>query len=141
MIEEQIKKANVEAMKNKDTVARAFYSVLMNKILLERINKREKGQLVGDSDIASILQKMIKELSDEKENYHRAGNEAEVKNIERQIEIASTYLPKQMTREEIQVEISKLADRTIGNVMKHFKTNFAGRVDMRLVQEVLKEFV
>ncbi len=141
MIEEQIKKANIEAIKNKDTVARAFYSVLMNKILLERINKREKGQLVGDSDIASILQKMIKELSDEKENYHKAGNEAEVKNIERQIEIASTYLPKQMTREEIKVEISKLADKSIGNVMKHFKANFAGRVDMRLVQEVLKEFV
>lgn len=141
MIEEQIKKANIEAIKNKDTVARAFYSVLMNKILLERINKREKGQLVGDSDIASILQKMIKELSDEKENYHKAGNEAEVKNIERQIEIASTYLPKQMTREEIKVEISKLADKSIGNVMKHFKVNFAGRVDMRLVQEVLKEFV
>ena len=141
MIEEQIKKANIEAIKNKDMVARAFYSVLMNKILLERINKREKGQLVGDSDIASILQKMIKELSDEKENYHKAGNEAEVKNIERQIEIASTYLPKQMTHEEIKVEISKLADKSIGNVMKHFKANFAGRVDMRLVQEVLKEFV
>ena len=141
MIEEQIKKANIEAIKNKDMVARAFYSVLMNKILLERINKREKGQLVGDSDIASILQKMIKELSDEKENYHKAGNEAEVKNIERQIEIASTYLPKQMTREEIKVEISKLADKSIGNVMKHFKVNFAGCVDMRLVQEVLKEFV
>ena len=33
MIEEQIKKANIEAMKNKDTVARSFYSVLLNKIL------------------------------------------------------------------------------------------------------------
>ena len=44
MIEEQIKKANIEAMKNKDTIARAFYSVLMNKIMLEKINKREKGQ-------------------------------------------------------------------------------------------------
>lgn len=140
MIEEQIKKANIEAIKNKDTVARAFYSVLMNKILLERINKREKGQLLEDGDIASILQKMIKELGDER-NYHKAGNEAEVKNIERQMEIASAYLPKQLTREEIKVEISKLSDKSIGNVMKHFKANFAGRVDMRLVQEVLKEFV
>lgn len=141
MIEEQIKKANIEAIKNKDHVARAFYSVLMNKILLETIAKREKGAVLVDADIATIIQKMIKELTDEKENYQKAGNEEEVKSIERQIEIASTYLPKQMTREEIQVEISKLADRTIGNVMKHFKTNFAGRVDMRLVQEVLKEFV
>lgn len=141
MIEEEIKKANIEAIKNKDTVARAFYSVLMNKILLARIDKREKGQLLDDSDIATILQKMIKELGDEKENYHKAGNEAEVKNIERQIEIAKKYLPKQLSRDEIKVEISKLDDKTIPNVMKHFKMNFQGRVDMRMVQEVLKEFV
>ena len=37
MIEEQIKKANIEAMKNKDTLARGFYSVLLKKILLEKI--------------------------------------------------------------------------------------------------------
>lgn len=141
MIEEEIKKANIEAIKNKDTVARAFYSVLMNKILLARIDKREKGQLLDDSDIATILQKMIKELSDEKENYHKAGNEAEVKNIERQIEIARLYLPKQMSRDEIKVEISKLDDKSVPFVMKHFKMNFQGRVDMRMVQEVLKEFV
>ena len=141
MIEEEIKKANIEAIKNKDTVARALYSVLMNKILLARIDKREKGQLLDDSDIATILQKMIKELGDEKENYHKAGNEAEVKNIERQIEIAKKYLPKQLSRDEIKVEISKLDDKTIPNVMKHFKINFQGCVDMRMVQEVLKEFV
>ena len=141
MIEEKIKKANIETIKNKDTVARAFYSVLMNKILLARIDKREKGQLLDDSDIATILQKMIKELGDEKENYHKAGNEAEVKNIERQIEIAKKYLPKQLSRDEIKVEISKLDDKTIPNVMKHFKMNFQGRVDMRMVQDVLKEFV
>ena len=134
MIEEQIKKANIEAIKNKDAVARAFYSVLMN-------SKREKGKVIGDEDIAGILQKMIKELNDEKENYRKAGNEQEVKNIERQIELAMVYLPKQMTKEEIRVEISKLSDKSIPNVMKHFKMNFSGRVDMRLVQETLKEFV
>lgn len=141
MIEEQIKKANIDAIKNKDAVARAFYSVLMNKILLETISKREKGKVIGDEDIAGILQKMIKELNDEKENYRKAGNEQEVKNIERQIDLAMVYLPKQMTKEEIRVEISKLSDKSIPNVMKHFKMNFSGRVDMRLVQETLKEFV
>lgn len=141
MIEEQIKKANIEAIKNKDAVARAFYSVLMNKILLETISKRERGKVIGDEDIVGILQKMIKELNDEKENYRKAGNEQEVKNIERQIDLAMVYLPKQMTKEEIRVEISKLSDKSIPNVMKHFKMNFSGRVDMRLVQETLKEFV
>ncbi len=141
MIEEQIKKANVEAMKNKDTVARAFYSVLMNKIMLEKINKREKGQEITDADVSNIIQKMIKELNDEKENYQKAGNMEEVAHLEKQLEIAKTYLPKMLSREEIKAEIMKLDDKSIPVVMKHFKANFNGQVDMRLVQEVLKELV
>ena len=141
MIEEQIKKANVEAMKNKDTVARAFYSVLMNKIMLEKINKREKGQEITDADVSNIIQKMIKELNDEKENYQKAGNMEEVAQLEKQLEIAKTYLPKMLSREEIKAEIMKLDDKSIPVVMKHFKANFNGQVDMRLVQEVLKELV
>ena len=139
MIEEQIKKANVEAMKNKDTVARAFYSVLMNKIMLEKINKREKGQEITDADVSNIIQKMIKELGDEKDNYQKAGNMEEVAHIEKQLEIAKTYLPKILSREEIKEEIEKLEDKSIPVVMKYFKANFNGQVDMRLVQEVLKE--
>ena len=66
MLYDDIKKANVEAMKNKDTVARSFYSVLLNKILLESINKREKGEEIVDADVSNIIQKMIKELNEEK---------------------------------------------------------------------------
>ena len=127
-------------MKNKDTVARAFYSVLMNKIMLEKINKREKGQELTDADVSNIIQKMIKELGDEKDNYAKAGNLEEVAHIEKQIELAKGYLPKMMSREEIKAEIAKMPDKTIPVVMKHFKANFNGPVDMRLVQEVLKEF-
>ena len=41
--------------------------------------------------------------------------------------------------DEIKNIILSLDDKSIPNVMKHFKTNFNGQVDMRLVQEVLKE--
>ncbi len=139
MIEEQIKKANIEAMKNKDSVARAFYSVLMNKILLEKIAKGERDKMLADADVSNIIQKVIKELNDEKENYKKAGNAAEVEHLERQIEIATSYLPKMLTREEIKEIILTLPDKTVPTVMKHFKANFNGKVDMRLVQEVLKE--
>ena len=127
-------------MKNKDTIARAFYSVLMNKIMLEKINKREKGQEITDADVSNIIQKMIKELNDEKDNFAKAGRSEEVEHLEKQIEIAKTYLPKMLSRDEIKAEINKLADKSIPVVMKHFKANFNGQVDMCLVQEVLKEF-
>ncbi len=139
MIEEQIKKANIEAMKNKDTVARSFYSVLMNKILLEKIAKGDRNNPLDDATLSNIIQKVIKELNEEKENYQKVGNVEEVKILDRQIEIASIYLPKMLSREEIKEIIVALPDKSIPVVMKHFKANFNGRVDMRLVQEVLKE--
>lgn len=138
MLYDDIKKANIQAMKDKDSEARSFYSVLLNKIMLENINKREKGGQIEDSDIFVIVQKTIKELEEEKENYKKVNNEEEVKTIERQIEIAKTYLPKQLDRDQIAEIISKLDDKSIPTVMKYFKQNYNGQCDMKLVQEVLK---
>jgi len=138
MIEEIIKKANIQAMKDKDAVARAFYSVLMNKIMLEKIARRESGVELVDADVSNIIQKLIKELNDEKINYEKVGNTQQVQIIEKQMELAKSYLPKQLKREEIEQIILGLEDKSIPAVMKHFKTNFNGQVDMRLVQEVLK---
>ena len=138
MLYDEIKKANVQAMKDKNTVARSFYSVLLNKIKLEEIRKREKGAEVVDSDIVSIIQKTIYELNEEKEGYEKVGNEVEVQNISTQLEIAKSYMPKMMTNDEIKEVILSLEDRSIPSVMKHFKQNYAGKCDMRAVQEVLK---
>lgn len=138
MIEEQIKKANIEAMKNKDTIARGFFSVLMNKVLLEKIAKGDRNQMLPDTEMSNILQKTIKELNDEKANYEKVGNVEEVSRISKQIVIASSYLPKMLSKDEIKAIVDSLDDKSIPAVMKHFKANYNGQVDMRLVQEVLK---
>lgn len=138
MLIEEIKKANIQAMKDKDTVARSIYSVIMNKIMLETIKKREKGEEVSDADVSNILQKTIKELTEEAENYAKVGNHDEEATIKRQIEIAGAYLPKMLTNEEIKEIIMSLDDKSIPSVMKHFKMNYNGKCDMHAVQEVLK---
>lgn len=139
MLYEEIKKANVQAMKDKDTVARSIYSVVLNKLMLENIKKREKGEELTDADVSNILQKTIKELAEEAENYLKAGNQAECDKIKTQITIVEKYLPKMLSKEEIIGIIDALPDKTIPFVMKHFKANYNGKCDMRLVQEVLKE--
>ena len=138
MLIDEIKKANVQAMKDKDSVARSIYSVIINKIMLETIKKREKGEEVNDADVSNILQKTIKELTEEGENYAKVGNTEEETKIKRQIEIASAYLPKMLSNEEIKEIILSLEDKSIPSVMKHFKTNYNGKCDMRAVQEVLR---
>ena len=139
MILDEIKKANMVALKNKDVEARAIYSIIMNKAMLETIKKREKNEVLTDADMVQILQKTIKELTEEAENYKLAGNQLQVDNINKQKNIIEAYLPKMMTEEEIKNEINKLDDKSVGNVMKHFKMNFAGKCDMKLVSETLKK--
>ncbi len=139
MILDEIKKANVEALKNKDKEARTIYSIVMNKAMLETIKKREKGEELTDADMVQIFQKTIKELTEEAENYAKAGNQEESANILKQRQIIENYLPKMMSEEEILSEINKLDDKSIGNVMKHFKMNFAGKCDMRIVSEAIKK--
>lgn len=138
MILDDIKKANIEAMKNKDALARALYSVLLNKIKLEEIKKRETGKELADGDVAAILQKAAKELCEERDNYVKAGNSEMADNISKQIALVENYLPKMLSAGEIKKIILSLEDRSIQNVMKHFKQNYQGACDMRQVSEVLK---
>ncbi len=139
MLYDEIKKANVQAMKDKDVVARGIYSVVLNKLMLETIRKREKGEELSDPDVVNILQKTIKELTEEAENYLKAHNEEEANKIKLQIKIVEKYLPTLLSKDEIKNIILSLPDRSVPSVMKHFKANYNGQCDMRLVQETLKE--
>lgn len=139
MILDAIKQANIEAIKTKDQTARALYSVLLNKIKLEEINKRQAGVELSDGDVAAILQKASKELCEERDNYIKAANPQMAEQIAKQISLIEQYLPKMLSREEIKNIILSLPDKSIPVVMKHFKQNYQGACDMRLVGEVLKE--
>lgn len=138
MLIDEIKKANVAAMKARDSVAKGIYSIVMNKYLLLSVSKREKNEEPSDSDLIQIITKTIKELEEEKESYLKVNNEAKANDILHQMEILKVYLPKMLSEEEIRLEIAKLDDKSIPSVMKHFKTNFQGQVDMGLVNKIAK---
>ena len=138
MILDEIKKANVQAMKEHDSVARAIYGVVMNKAMLASIELKKDGKVFSDQDMIKILQKTIKELDEERENYIKVGNQTEADNIRHQSELISIYLPQMMSEDEIRGEIEKLSDRSIPSVMRHFKENFAGKVDMSIVSKIAR---
>lgn len=71
-------------MKDHDQVARSIFSVVMNKAMLEGIKKREKGEELVDADMVAILQKTIKELTEECENFKKVNNQEQIETIERQ---------------------------------------------------------
>jgi len=138
MIIDQIKSANVQAMKDRDNIKRGVLSIIMTKYKLQEVEMRAAGKEIGDAEILAIIQKTLKELSDEKEGYVKANNTQRVDDISKQEGVLADYLPKQLSEADIRSIINGLEDKSIPSVMKHFKTNYAGQVDMSLVNSVLR---
>ena len=138
MLIDELKKANIEAMKNRDSDARAALSVVLTKYKLQEVEARSQGKEIGDSELLSIIQKVIKELNDEKEGYVKVNNTERIASISKQEETLKAYLPRQLSEEEIRAEINKLEDKSIPSIMKHFKANFSGKVDMSLVSSIAR---
>lgn len=138
MLIDDIKKASVEAMKARDSIAKGIYSIIVNKYMLLNIEKKEKGEQATDNDMISIISKTLKEFADEKESYLKVNNQEKVNAIAHQEELISKYLPKMLSEDEIRKEINSLEDKSIPSIMKHFKANFQGKVDMSLVNKIAK---
>ncbi len=138
MIIDELQKANIEALKTKNKAARAVLSVVINRYKLEAIEMNTNGKEITDKEMTRIISKVLKELDEEKEGYKKVNRIDDVNNIDLQIEVISKYLPKLLSEEEIRLEISKLEDKSLPNIMKHFKTHFDGQVDMGLVNKIAR---
>ena len=135
---EEFKKVKIEAMKTHDKDAVTALNALINKLMLETIEKKAAGTTLSDADVTRILQKTISELTEEREAFVKAGRAETVASLDNQIATVKKYLPKLLDEEEIRKIILSLEDKSVPAVMKHFKTEYAGKVDMRLVGTVLK---
>ena len=122
MLIEELKAANIQAMKNKDKDARSALSVVLSKCQLAIVEAKAQNKEFTDNDVLVIIQKTIKELSDEKADYLKVNNVERVEMINKQEQILKQYLPTQLSREEILAEINKLEDKSIPSIMKYFKT-------------------
>ncbi|MBO8423980.1 MAG: GatB/YqeY domain-containing protein [Firmicutes bacterium] len=138
MLQDDIKKARIEAMKAKDKTTLNVLSVVLNKIMLATIDKREKGDTLTDADVVGILQKTVKELGDEREGFMKADRPEKVAELDAQIATVNGFLPKMMSAEEIAAVIMTLEDKSVPAVMRYFKAEYAGKCEMRTVSEVLK---
>ena len=132
------KKEKIEMMKahNKDAVS--ALNLIITKIMSLTIEKRSVNEEVTEADINTLLKKAEKELIEEKEGFEKAGRAENVISLQNQIETIKKYLPKMLSEDEIKNIINGLSDKTLPSVMKHFKTNYQGLADMRLVSEIAK---
>lgn len=138
MLIDEIKKAKVDAMKRRDEAAKGILSLLSDRFLNQSIEAKVQGKTLGDVEMVAILMKVGKELEDEKAVYASNGALDRVANIDAQLAVVQTFLPKLLSEAEVRTEIASLADQSLPSIMKHFKANFSGKVDMGLVNKVAK---
>ena len=138
MLIEQLQKANIAAMKEHDNNKRAVLSVVISAYKALSIDLRASNKEITDNDLIRIIQKTIKELDDEKSCNLSAGRQERAEEIEIQKQTISQFLPKMLSSDEIKQIISSLEDKSIPAVMKYFKANYDGQVDMGLVNKIAR---
>lgn len=138
MLFDDLKKAKMQALKENDLNKRSVLEAVISRSMLQAVELKAQGKELTDSDTLTNISKVVKELEEEKSSFASAGRTDKVSDLETQIEYISQFLPKQLTEEEIKKIILSLPDKSIKEVMKHFKTNYQGKCDMGLVSKVSK---
>lgn len=138
MIYEDVQKQNIETLKSRDKVSHEIMNFLYGKFKKASIDGGFQGKELPDDLAINIIRKTLKDLEEERKSIIDA--KRDTSSIDYQMNLISKYLPKMLSKDEIKDIISKLDDKSVPSVMKHFKTNYNGRVDMKEVSQILKEF-
>jgi uncharacterized protein YqeY len=144
-IQEQITSDLKEAMKNKDmaklSVLRMISSVVKNKEL-------EKKDSLTDEEVLSILSSEAKKRKEAIAGFESAGRPELAEGEKTELELIQTYLPEQMSEEEVRAIIEEAVKSTgaqsmqeIGLVMKEVMPKVKGKADGNLVNSIVKELL
>lgn len=131
-----LKKENMQAMKDHDTLKKGILPVVISKCVELDIDLKVKGASLQDDDVINVISKTIKELQDEALIFKNASRIEKYEELMKQKEYLETFLPHQLTIDEIRAIIQTLDDKTLPSVMKHFKANYNGKCDMKLVNAI-----
>lgn len=131
-----------EAMKDKNEIKKNAIQMARAGIL--QIEK-DKGIELTDEQIIELIAKEVKKRKDSIADYERGGRDDLVAQIKEEISYLEVYLPKQLTKEEIEekvkVIIANVGATTIkdmGMVMKAAKEEFGASADGKTINEVVK---
>ena len=138
-----------EALKAKDKNTYPTLRLVVSAIKDAEIAGRTKGQKeISDSDIMSILKKMIKQRNESCEVYKKAGRKELLENETKEIEVISAFLPKQLSREEtkkiceqVVKSVGASSMKDMGKFMCALKSQHADTLDFSLVSSIIKEIL
>lgn len=145
MLKEKLMQDLKNAMKNKDEIRKNTVQMVRAAIL--QIEK-DKGIQVEDDKILEIIAKEVKTKRDALKDFEKAERQDLIDQTNKEIEVLQEYLPKQLSKEEIKVELEKIISqigatsmKDMGAIMKEAKAKMGASADGKTINEVAKEIM
>ena len=145
MLKEKLMEDLKEAMRSKNEIKKNTVQMVRAAIL--QIEK-DKGIQVEDDRILEIIAKEVKSKKDALKDFEKAERQDLIDQTNQEIEVLQQYLPKQLSREEIKVELEKIITeigattmKDMGTIMKEAKAKMGASADGKTINEVAKEIM
>jgi uncharacterized protein YqeY len=146
MIRDDIKQAQIAAMKAGDKEARAAIGLIQAAIKNRDIEVRTAAQPPeDDSLVVEVLQKMKKQRIESIQMFRSGGREELAAAEEAEVAVIDRFLPKQLSEEEttaaieaIKVEMGASGMKDMGRVMAELKARHGNVLDMSKASGLVK---
>jgi len=137
----------LQAMKDKDEGRLSILRMLSAALKNAEIDKQ---QPLDDGEIQAVLLRQVKQLQDSLVDFKKGGREDLVLQVEKEIACLQVYLPKQLSKEEIEILVKQILERenllsapdvgkTMGLIMKELKGKADGNVVREVVNQILQK--
>ena len=120
----------------------------IKKVFLEAKTAPGANDTLTDADALKIISKLAKQGKETATTYTQAGRQDLADAELEQVEVLESYLPKQLSAEEIEAEVKKIiADvgatsmKEMGKVMGTASKQLAGKADGRVISEIVKKLL
>ena len=149
-IKEKINDEYKTALKSKDKNKISTYRLILSGIKDLDISNRSgpNKKETDDEDIKKLLKKMIKQRNESVEIYKKNKREDLLKIEQGEIDLLSTYLPKQLSEEETKKKCSEIVSKVgaqsikdMGKVMGELKKNYSDSIDFSKAGSMLRELL
>ncbi len=145
MLKEKLLNDLKESMKEKDLIRKNTVQLIRSSI--SQIEK-DKAIEVTDEQIIEIIAKEAKKRKDAAQDFEKSGREDLINQNNKELEILTSYLPKQLDIEEIEnivkdiiKESGATSMKDMGIVMKTAKEKIGAPADGKTISDVVKKLL
>ncbi len=144
-LKEQFSADLKEAMRQRDALRR---DVLRMALAAFQNAEIASGAALDEDAALAVVAKQAKQRRESIEEFRKGGRQDLVDKEEAELAILATYLPQQVTRDEVAAAAREVIEETgasgpgdLGKVMPVLMQRFSGRADGREVNEVVRELL